>query len=114
LNISKTKYLSISASINMETARIMNMYIISILDNLLEKMDHDLNIESYSDDYISLTDINYTDLIRYIKFINAHLQDVLSPSLGNSDEKVASYDNLPGTGSGQTIYITTDTGYKYI
>jgi hypothetical protein len=63
----------------METAKIMNMYIMSILDNLLDNMKYDLTIESYSDDYISLTNIKYTDIVKYIKFINAHLGEVLSP-----------------------------------
>ena len=79
LNISKTKYLSISASINMEVAKIMNMYIMSILDNIVEKMNIDLSVESYSDDYLTISDISYVDLIKYIKFITKHLGDVLTP-----------------------------------
>ena len=35
LNYAKTKYMSISSTINMETVRIMNSYIISILDNII-------------------------------------------------------------------------------
>lgn len=63
----------------MEVAKIMNMYVMSVLDNFTEKTNYDMSIESYADDFISVSDISYTNLIKYIKFITMHLGDVLSP-----------------------------------
>jgi hypothetical protein len=63
----------------MEVAKIMDMYVMTILDNLFEKMDFDPVIENYSDDFINVTNIQYTDIIKYIKFITMHLGDILKP-----------------------------------
>lgn len=80
LNYAKTKYMSMSATINMETVRIMNSYIISILDNIIGNTKSDIVVESYSDQNISnFTDIDYKKLMDHIKFMYAHMHQLYAP-----------------------------------
>lgn len=80
LNYAKTKYMSMSATINMETVRIMNSYIISILDNIIGNTKSDIVVESYSDQNISnFNDIDYKKLMDHIKFMYAHMHQLYAP-----------------------------------
>ncbi len=80
LNYAKTKYMSMSATINMETVRIMNSYIISILDNIIGNTKSDIVVDNYSDQNISnFTDIDYKKLMDHIKFMYAHMHQLYAP-----------------------------------